>query len=98
MNENQESKMTHDPEDVAAHRDDKGHIKSLSYGEMAVGIGFNPGGSPKVNSLKQMFAIVIDQMNSYRKETEDPEAIAQMTLAIRKAQESQMWAVKAVTW
>lgn len=69
-----------------------------SYGEMAVGISFNPGGNEAVNAIKRKAADLIDEIHIQREASNDPEVKAQATLAIRRIQEGQMWGVKAVTW
>lgn len=71
--------------------------RELSFGEKAVGITFNPGGKPEVNTIKTLSASLIDELNQQRSAVTG-EAAAQFTLAIRKIQEGQMWGVKAATW
>jgi hypothetical protein len=78
--------------------------RTLTFGERAVGITFNPGKLVQVESIKIASAILINELNDQRQklaEGNDPdrgEAMAQFTLAIRKIQEGQMWGVKAATW
>lgn len=79
--------------------------RQLTFGEKAVGISFNPGGKPEVNSIKQLAADLIDELNNQRQAAKgDGSAVvngeiqAQYTLAIRSIQEGQMWGVKAATW
>lgn len=72
--------------------------RELTYGEKAVGLTFNPGGNPQVNTIKTKFAAVIDELNDARSATENGEVKRQLSIAITEAQTSQMWAVKAVTW
>lgn len=72
--------------------------RELTFGERAVGITFNPGGHPLVNALKEKAAIYIDALDAARNATDNGEVKAQITIAIRYAQTSQMWGVKAVTW
>ena len=79
--------------------------REKTFGEKAVGVDFNPGGSERVKIIKETCAAAIDVLNNEResiKHSEDDgqngERIAQLTLAIRKIQEGQMWGVKAVTW
>lgn len=81
--------------------------KPLTYGEKAVGITFNPGKLPDVENIKRTCANAIDEIERQRKAISDPsrekhpedgEVSAQYTLAIRRIQEGQMWAVKAATW
>jgi hypothetical protein len=72
-----------------------------TYGEMAVGLSFNPGGNPDVESIKQAFAKLIDTMHELRF-TAGAAGIAEQdrlaSIAITEMQTSQMWAVKAVTF
>lgn len=70
----------------------------LSFGEKAVGITFNPGGSDLVNGIKNICATLIDELDAQRNNSSNGEVKAQYTLAIRKIQEGQMWGVKAATW
>jgi hypothetical protein len=71
----------------------------LTYGQKAVGINFNPSQMGDVDRCKQMAANSIDQMDALRnKEGSSSEQKAMATLAIRKFQEGQMWAVKALTY
>lgn len=76
--------------------------RDLTYGEKAVGITFNPGGMPEVNSIKALCAAAIDELNTQRevaaRSENNGEKIAQYTLAIRNIQTGQMWGVKAATW
>lgn len=72
--------------------------RPLTYGEKAVGLTFNPSGDSAVTTTKQCFAQIIDDMNSLRSGTEDPEAKRLYSIAITEAQAAQMWAVKAITW
>lgn len=70
----------------------------LSYGEKAVGISFNPGGSPSVDKVKKAYADIIDQLSKRREETRDLEQKRLLSIAITEAQGAQMWAVKGITW
>ncbi|HSW99493.1 MAG TPA: hypothetical protein VLH38_00475 [Patescibacteria group bacterium] len=71
----------------------------LTYGEKAVGLKFNPSGDDAVTNIKKAFAAAIDLIQEERaKDTTPSEKGAMLTLAIREAQSSQMWAVKATTW
>ena len=72
--------------------------KVLTFGEKAVGLTFNVGGSLVVHSIKTLYAAVIDELNTARQTAESPEAKRQYSVAITEAQTSQMWAVKAATW
>jgi hypothetical protein len=75
---------------------------NLTFGENAVGLGFNPGGDPKVDKIKTLYAEIIDILNSERypksDNTETNEINRLLSIAITEAQGSQMWAVKSLTW
>jgi hypothetical protein len=72
--------------------------RELTFGEKAVGLTFNPSGDSAVNTVKQMFAEVIDEMNKLRGQASDGEVKRMFSVAITEAQGAQMWAVKAITW
>lgn len=69
-----------------------------TYGELAVGLTFNPSGSMLVDELKRLFAHVIDHMEDLRAKSTDAERQRLCEIAITEAQTAQMWAVKAATW
>lgn len=70
---------------------------SLSYGEKAVGITFNPGGDDKVNEVKALYAKIIDLCNDMKTPGYSEQGRL-LSIAITQAQDAQMWAVKAITW
>jgi hypothetical protein len=70
----------------------------LSFGQKAVGISFNPGWSDEVNKIKQIMAVVIDEMNDLRNSTKSQEVKRLCSVSITELQASQMWCVKALTW
>lgn len=72
--------------------------RELTFGEKAVDLTFNPGGSGDVYQIKVQYATLIDMLNGFRNATDNPEKKRQLSVAITDAQASQMWAVKAVTW
>ena len=72
--------------------------RELTFGEKAVGLMFNPGGSDAVGQCKAEFAAVIDRMHQLRNTSGDPEVKRMASVAITEAQTAQMWAVKALTW
>lgn len=72
--------------------------RTLTFGEKAVGLAFNPGQNEEVFILKQAYANVIDRLDDLRKKSESPEVKRLCSVAITEAQTAQMWAVKAVTW
>ena len=71
---------------------------SLTFGQKAVGLTFNPGGSDNVAEAKKLYAMVIDMLDGLRNTSTNPEVKRMCSVAITEAQTSQMWAVKAITW
>lgn len=74
---------------------------ALTFGEKAVGLTFNPGGSETVNNIKRQFATLIDTIDDMRtlaKDVNNSEIIRMCSLTITDLQTAQMWAVKAATW
>jgi hypothetical protein len=73
---------------------------TMTYGEKAVGVGFNPSGDALVDAIKAGFAALIDQMHQLRREAGpvSPEQARLASVAITEMQTAQMWAVKAATW
>ena len=69
-----------------------------TFGQKAVGLSFNPSNDSTVDSVKRLYAGVIDALHAYRQESSSPEAKRLASIAITEAQGAQMWAVKAVTW
>lgn len=72
--------------------------RERTFGEKAVGLTFNPGGSLAVDAIKRDFAGTIDRLHATREMSHDPEVKRMLSIAITEAQTAQMWAVKAVTW
>ena len=72
--------------------------RTMSFGEKAVGLSFNPSKDDLVHSVKQRFAVIIDEMHALRLRSESPEVKRLASVAITEAQGAQMWAVKAITW
>jgi hypothetical protein len=75
-----------------------GEPRQLTFGEKAVGITFNPGGSPFVNNIKQHYAAIIDILNKERTAAEGGEVKRYFSKAISYSEDAQMNAVKAATW
>ena len=75
---------------------------TLTFGQRAVGLTFNPSGDDAVAQCKQEFATAIDRLNDrlndLRETTSDPDVKRMASIAITEAQTAQMWAVKAITW
>ncbi len=72
--------------------------KESTYGERAVGLNFNPGGDEKVNTVKFLYAKIIDLLNELPVTEGRSEKLRLAKIAITEAQSAQMWAVKALTW
>ena len=69
----------------------------MTFGEKAVGLSFNPSGDQDVETLKRLYASIIDMMDTLRKPLTGEKARL-CSVAITEAQTAQMWAVKAVTF
>lgn len=82
----------------------------ITYGQKAVGLSFNPGNNPDVQSIKAAYAGLIDNLKTMLDAEPTYGAVGNPEMrvysekgqlfieAIRQAQTAQMWAVKAVTW
>jgi hypothetical protein len=79
-------------------QEDSENARSLTFGEKAVGLTFNPSNDQTVHNIKQAAAIFIDILNDLRASTEDGEVKRMTAVSITEAQTAQMWAVKAATW
>lgn len=73
-------------------------MSTLTFGQKAVGLNFNPSNDDAAGHAKQKFADIIDQMNHLKISTTSTEAKRLASIAITEAQGAQMWAVKAITW
>lgn len=71
---------------------------TLSFGQKAVGISFNPSGDKMVEAIKLASAHLIDLCNGLREQSESSDVKRMFSVAITEAQTAQMWAVKAATW
>lgn len=71
---------------------------TLTFGQKAVGLTFNPGGNADVELVKRKYADLIDLLDTMRTAAEGSEKKRIYSVAITDAQASQMWAVKAITW
>lgn len=77
--------------------------RELTFGEKAVGLTFNPSNNVAVQTIKVMYAAIIDDLNDRRAAVtdgtnNDREVARMLSVAITDTQTAQMWAVKAVTW
>lgn len=77
-------------------KNSKMKARSLTFGEKAVGLTFNPGGDEDVHYIKALYAEIIDKMN-YMRGAERSERARLLSVAITEAQTAQMWAVEAIT-
>lgn len=73
-------------------------MRGPTYGEKAVGLTFNPSNDPTVQKVKELYAEIIDLMNSQLVEAGPSEKSRLIKISITEAQGAQMWAVKAITW
>lgn len=72
---------------------------TLTFGEKAVGLTFNPSGDEAVINIKNAAAAFIDLCNDARLQAAGDKEISRLySVAITEAQTAQMWAVKAATW
>lgn len=95
--------LDHDPSPVS----EMGNANSanmtqrrLSYGEELVGINFNPGGNPKVDRLKAIFAEAADIVKDHRMGDTRETTAARYTVETAVDAQiliAQMMCVKAVT-
>jgi len=71
--------------------------QSLTYGQKAVWIGFNPSNNKEVKKLKQLFADIIDILHLLRVQA-SWESVRHYSVAITELETAQMRAIKALTW
>jgi len=72
--------------------------REMNFGEKAVGVSFNPSGDTVVDHIKSYYAILINELNTLREESDNNEVKRMYSIAITESQTAQMWAVKAATW
>lgn len=65
--------------------------KTQTKGEYLVGVSFNPGGHPEVDTIKKQSAQLIDFIYGIGNNTRCT------SLAVKSIEEGAMWAVKSVT-
>lgn len=71
-------------------------VTEPTLGQALVGYKFNPSGDSKVDTVKALFAQIIDIINSNDNQDDLGNTIDEE--AIGHAVTAQMWAVKAITW
>ena len=72
--------------------------RELTWGEKQAGVGFNVGGDPVVDEIKERFAGLMDLLNDKRAETENGDKKRFYSMALTELNHAQMDAVKAATW
>lgn len=72
--------------------------RELSYGENAVGVTFNPSKNPNVDTIKGLYAEIIEHLAGQRAQSNNSEQARLLSIAITEAQGACMWAVKGLTW
>jgi hypothetical protein len=76
-----------------------GQTTTLSYGQKAVGITFNPSGDENVQKVKELYAQIIDLLIVTPVSNSDVSIKGRILgRALNEAIGAQMWAVKAITW
>ncbi len=78
-------------------------VREQTFGEKAVGLTFNPPNDSNVRDLKQLYAQIIDKLESIKatRAAEQDTSYMDNTLsgmALRDAIRAQMSAVKYATW
>ncbi len=78
---------------------DDSNQRSLTFGEKAVGLTFNPSGDEKVTKVKKLYAEIIDTLSDGNLDNGATGLKGRILgRAINDAMGAQMWAVKAITW
>jgi len=76
-----------------------GPNRTLTFGEKAVGLTFNPSGDPTVAKIKRLYAEIIDTLTDGNLDNGATGLKGRfLGRAINDAVAAQMWAVKAVTF
>lgn len=73
-------------------------VSAITFGQKAVGLGFDPSGDPAVVASKRHYADAIDQLQMLRDGSTSQEQRRLASIAITETQAAQMWATKALTW
>lgn len=73
--------------------------ETLTFGQKAVGLNFNPSGNPKVQEVKELYAKIIDILTDGNLDNAATGLEGRILgRAINDAIGAQMWAVKAITF
>ena len=74
---------------------------TLSFGQKAVGLSFNPSNLPEVDAIKKVFGEAIDILNDLRAKAQEAGnigAVRHLAVAITETESAQMRGVKGATW
>lgn len=71
--------------------------KELTYGQLAVGVTFNPSRNPQVDQVKQQCADLIDTVYQTKLNSSSGLQADECEDAIKALKTAQMWVVKAIT-
>lgn len=74
------------------------NARAMTPGEKAVGLSHNPSNRQDVYECKKHFDDVIDKLHDITYTTTTSDQYRAIETAIIRAQEAQMWAVRAITW
>jgi len=85
-------------EEPKAEVSDVEYARELTFGQKAVGMGEKPDENKDVEDLKQLFANIIDKIDSIAIEDGITEKTKYIRLAIQQVQTAAMWVMKAITW
>ncbi len=77
--------------------EDVTNAQQPTYGEYLVGKPFNPSNNRDVDEIKALAAAMIDKLNKFRSESNNPDANRNASLAITDFENGAMQAVKAFT-
>lgn len=73
-------------------------MKDLTFGQIEMGITFNPSGDPEVIRVKQLYADIADALNDLRNTSTSQNQKRWCSVGITEAAMAQMAAVRAITW
>lgn len=76
----------------------QGSDPTLTFGQKAMGVSFNPSKDPFVDEVKSLCAQLADKLNDARASTGRGEDTRYYSKAISHLEDAQMNAVKAITW
>lgn len=95
----QETEQDGSVKDVSETAGDQKDQPTLTFGQKAVGVSFNPSKDPLVDEIKALAAEFIDKCHALRSESIGPsEKGRYLSTAITYTEIACMEAVKAITW